>query len=794
MAPHHHWSMKHVELNTLRRNVVDETQGHYIVSMDPNDFLHEFLPWNNFKTRVFRAFKAQKPSAERINHLIAMGAKTEREMYGCFNNAFSGWPDALGAKCRNINFHDTHNYRDSFSGLGPDCVIDDQEIVRRRKKLKVDFANLLSFVEFKVSELMDAFIDVDGEEYSGKQADSHDADEEAGGDEVEEEDDNLGDIPDAYTAEDEPCGKYNPEEPETDLGLEDDAALAPSKAHPSENDSIAGADTRGQIASYAGVAMAMQFRSHLFSVLICGRYARFIRWDRSCAIVSRRFDYTVYPEILFEFYHRFAQLTKYKRGLLPNFKTLRKEDGETALKAFERFAKETFEGQDIEEYKLQAQLRTRSMLRMEYKGERYAVPTPSFDGGMYSPFGRLTRNRPVVRLLAQEEKCEVLYFKEYWREHSDFTEPESRVYELISKDANLSNNPHFATMRAGGDIEIEGQPVNTIGHEYADSPWVVGEMRVRKLTAHFIILSTIGRDLRTFRSARDLVSCIADAMEAHQLAYDVLNILHRDISAGNILMSTQKPPRGILIDWDHCIFMDKLTKDRETRVKRTGTWQFMSAHLAANPKTAPHSLVDDRESALHVLMYLAIKYLRHNKGDHYCMRDLLSMFDDFIEKPGNPHKQATTQKSNVIKLKGPDIVFDLKPINQLIKKLCTNFAARYENPENDSDSEDEDAGQLKRTRSNRLSNLKKKDWLYSEFRKFAAKLPEPQGNETDHVHNSKHIQDVRQGQGKRGREDDLCDGTDGSKLAKPYDILAFMVNAKHEASAPPDRKRQCTGK
>ncbi|KDQ30006.1 hypothetical protein PLEOSDRAFT_1036541, partial [Pleurotus ostreatus PC15] len=114
---------------------------------------------------------------------------------------------------------------------------------------------------------------------------------------------------------------------------------------------------------------------------------------------------------------------------------------------------------------------------------------------------------------------------------------------------------------------------------------------------------------------------------AHQLAYDVLHILHRDISAGNILMSTQKPPRGILIDWDHCIFMNKLTKDRETRMKRTGTWQFMSAHLAANPKTAPHSLVDDRESALHVLMCLAIKYLRHNKGDHYCMRDLLSMFD-----------------------------------------------------------------------------------------------------------------------------------------------------------------------
>ncbi len=45
--------------------------------------------------------------------------------------------------------------------------------------MKVDFANLLSFVEFKLSALMDAFIDVDGKEYEKEKADSGSKDEDS---------------------------------------------------------------------------------------------------------------------------------------------------------------------------------------------------------------------------------------------------------------------------------------------------------------------------------------------------------------------------------------------------------------------------------------------------------------------------------------------------------------------------------------------------------------------------------------------------------------------------------------
>ncbi|KAK0472345.1 hypothetical protein IW261DRAFT_1286387, partial [Armillaria novae-zelandiae] len=67
---------------------------------------------------------------------------------------------------------------------------------------------------------------------------------------------------------------------------------------PFENDSIKGHKTHGQISCYVGVTMMVQHCSHLFTILVCGRFARFIRWDQSGAIVSKRFDYSKVKALL----------------------------------------------------------------------------------------------------------------------------------------------------------------------------------------------------------------------------------------------------------------------------------------------------------------------------------------------------------------------------------------------------------------------------------------------------------------------------------------------------------------
>ncbi|KAG9223421.1 hypothetical protein CCMSSC00406_0007608 [Pleurotus cornucopiae] len=782
--------MDPIDLEEIRETLVRETRGQYIVSSDPVDFMNKFLPFNERKDESYQKFRSQKVPKTRIQHLKNMGnAKTKKQMYGHFGKATSKWPFFYGDNNRKLYVNDTHDYRDTASGLGPDSTVEGKVILPRHTKLKVDFANLLSFVEFKLSALMDAFIDVNGKEYE-KRADSEstDGDDNEDEDSVHEEEDaeaeqNYSDPGglEPFIAEDERPSERKPEDPMEAL-KHPPTELVPCEKYHAENDTNAGRDTRSQIASYAGVAMAMQFRSHLFSVLICGKYARFIRWDRSCAIVSRRFNYTVYPELLFEFYLRFAQLTDSQRGLLPGFSILSKKEGLIAVEALKKYADETYAGAAADEYKKEIAY-DRPLLCMDFEGKRYAVPMGRFDGGSYSPFGRMTRNRVVVLL---EPEPQVMYFKDFWREDSEYAEPEAEVYRLISGDKDLSKCRYLANMHAGGDLKANNRAINTIGHTHRTFGVGGEKLKLRPLTAHFIVLETVGRHLRLFRTARDLVSCIADAMEVHQLVYDKLHILHRDISAGNILISaldSKEARHGILIDWDHCIFMNRLSKDRPTR----GTWQFMSANLTMNPTKAPHSLFDDRESALHVLMYMALRYLRHDKTQ--VLRSYLAMFDEYYVL-GNGSYLGSPMKKSTIMSGDLDITFEIPAMKTLIDGLCKHFAALYrfrqENPglidppsnwdeslaTTTPPSNIADALQyyMRRFQQECLQSITKTDWLYSYLRSCILEIPDRAAHETDWVDNTTVLREVpKNSNGKRGRANDQWDQKRGSKFIKSRD-------------------------
>jgi len=71
---------------------------------------------------------------------------------------------------------------------------------------------------------------------------------------------------------------------------------------------------------------------------------------------------------------------------------------------------------------------------------------------------------------------------------------------------------------------------------------------MRAFRHYRVVLREIGRDLLSFDSTTELVTAMRDAVAAHRHAFYDARILHRDISAGNILITTSK--RGLLIDWD----------------------------------------------------------------------------------------------------------------------------------------------------------------------------------------------------------------------------------------------------
>ena len=81
-----------------------------------------------------------------------------------------------------------------------------------------------------------------------------------------------------------------------------------------EKDSDDARPVRGQLASYAAAHMGCQFRVHAFTVLICGTFARLIRWDRDGATVTRWFNYNQQPQTLADFFWRYTRLNRRQRG------------------------------------------------------------------------------------------------------------------------------------------------------------------------------------------------------------------------------------------------------------------------------------------------------------------------------------------------------------------------------------------------------------------------------------------------------------------------------------------------
>ncbi|KAF8191343.1 hypothetical protein BJ912DRAFT_1098407 [Pholiota molesta] len=188
-------------------------------------------------------------------------------------------------------------------------------------------------------------------------------------------------------------------------------------------------------------------------------------------------------------------------------------------------------------------------------------------------------------------------------------------------------------------------------------------------------LPIISKSLTDFRSSKEFVTAIADAMKTHDAAYFKANILHRDISVRNILISDSG---GLLIDWDLCVTVDP-AQGLSRPHKRTGTWQFMSARLLESPSHY-HDIEDDRESALYVILWTALRYTKHNhKGSEGTTAAVvLEAFDEArIEDSGAV--TGGSRKSGFLATK-TRIRFDDRPqLNALIAELCDeSFAVRYE--------------------------------------------------------------------------------------------------------------------
>ncbi|KAH9936718.1 hypothetical protein B0H21DRAFT_699016 [Amylocystis lapponica] len=489
----------------------------------------------------------------------------------------------------------------------------------------------------------------------------------------------------------------------------------------------------GQIISYASEVLMRQHCCFHFTVVVFGLYARIIRWDRSGAIVTRRFNYKDDPRILCRFLWRFCHLSDEKQGYdptavfvergTPDFASMMrasKKKANTRSRAeLERVTlninREDYARQCFAESLKGGWLRWKVSVDDSCDGSEdssvedtsspsaerstrwFLVSKPYFMA--QGPTGRGTRGYVALDCVTGK----FMFLKDAWRVDADGFEKEGAMLKSLN-NAEVRNIP---TVICHGDIRNQ----HTITHEYWSDP-DPGARNPMKGHAHYrLVEEEVGCSLSRFDTGQFLLKIAVDCLEGNSLflkdACTKLGILHRDVSAGNILIVYRRisgqehlHPCGILNDWelskcirpDPCLDVDQQLKARQP--DRTGTWQFLSA-FSLNDAFKPMCLQDDLELFFHVLLYEAIRFLPSNCPNVAAF--MTRYFDDARCDDGKyscgPAKWDTMKNGHIdmpVDGVGQDLQFHYfsrrertqfrHPLDIVIEKLLSWFGAFYVTP------------------------------------------------------------------------------------------------------------------
>ncbi|KAI0319062.1 hypothetical protein OF83DRAFT_863265 [Amylostereum chailletii] len=421
---------------------------------------------------------------------------------------------------------------------------------------------------------------------------------------------------------------------------------------------------RGQLYSYALAQFTSQFRVFAFSILLLGDFIRMMYWDRAGVIVSERINWTT-DETFAEILWRLDHLTFEQLG---HDMTVAKPTSSESSKARAAFARSP----DVDVSKddpLQ-----RFIVYDDDTGVERHIIVASARWYSKSLMGRATFGYVGVDMKTQK----VVFLKDSWRIDQPDMLKEGEIYRRL----HAGKVPHIPTLACAGDVP--GQATRT--REFLNTPWARSSGEDVLPQHHYrIVLETIGRPLSHFNTTWELCTGLRDAIEAHSKALEILGILHRDISLLNILLT--RDGRGLLIDWDMC-------RDVNTRIVcirrswRSGTWQFMSVKLLMSPAGHEHSLADDLESFVHVLVYTVLRF--RPTGVKNLVHDMNSVFDAHItigaETTGGQGKKSFFAGSPIEGKVFRDYV--PKPCADIIRELRYLFRDALHGDEDDTSAEE----------------------------------------------------------------------------------------------------------
>ncbi|TBU38476.1 hypothetical protein BD309DRAFT_874282 [Dichomitus squalens] len=396
-------------------------------------------------------------------------------------------------------------------------------------------------------------------------------------------------------------------------------------------------DVLGQILSYAELVFQRQQRMFFFMVIFLGDYARIARFDHSGVFATHKFEYKTKNSPLVKFLYGYSRLSAVERGHDPTATRILSTDPLYKNMEERALAKKTEDPHDYVRDLFKHTLKySRPWWKLEVHEQRkddagrdlepvihkFAVGAPYFQAPGVA--GRFTRGYialPVNDKGGIDDDATFVFLKDAWRVDHPEIEQEGEILRYL----NQRKVPYVPTLVCHGDL---GQVTTSQDHWKELHP-EVKKVPLKTHSLYRVVVKEVGLPLEAFSdSSFELCQILACCIQAHAKAYKA-GIIHRDISAGNMLMYKGKKGQwlGLLNDWELSKKVDNESLEGR-QPDRTGTWQYMSAH-ALNDPYRRIVIQDELESFFHVLLYYAIRFLPHNLQDVCVGKFLTDYFDDY---------------------------------------------------------------------------------------------------------------------------------------------------------------------
>ncbi|GJE86587.1 hypothetical protein PsYK624_026670 [Phanerochaete sordida] len=367
-------------------------------------------------------------------------------------------------------------------------------------------------------------------------------------------------------------------------------------------DSDVGKKARAQFIKFYIEAALRQHRTHFYTFYIADMYVRVFRWDRVGCIASEPIDLEKNPRQFLNILYRLA--TSSEDYGADDTVFCASEEDVSEVEAYDPGDNQYFK--DYKDMMLDDQL--------SYPIYKVSCPTVSLDEahsangeereyligryafGHYSPMGRCTRGYAAFDMKTKR----LAWLKDQWR---CAARPHTELDAYIR--LHKHNVPFIATPVSGGDLDSH----YTVSQKYMTH--LSEDWRPGKRVHTRLVTKEVGRLLETYKNSIELVSVCGQAFKAHRSAYEDANILHRDVSIGNIMINAETG-KGFLNDWDLCKYREDLDNmvPASEPAGISGTWAFKSALSLRYPRKPP-SVADDVESFVYVVLFYAFRFHHH---------------------------------------------------------------------------------------------------------------------------------------------------------------------------------------